>query len=443
MRTSKIQFPKRFSFFFLLFCILGIMGYARSQQNTIFHAVVAKDGTGDYTTVQSAIDAVPENLKSPWLIFVKNGSYEEQVIIPQNKPFIHLIGQDKERTIIHLELNVGGKPDANTKDLAYWHYSVHNPKSAVSHFEGAVVNINASDFYSENISYVNDWGLEAQNGPQALALKTKADRIAFYNCKFRSFQDTWMTTTRDADRHYVKECWLEGAVDYFYGGGNALVEESTLYNVRSGSVIVAPCHESVKYGYVFRNCVIDGNEQAADGKLKLGRPWHNSPKAVYINTLVKIPLAPEGWTNMGTIPALFAEYNSMDMNGKTLDLSCRKTEYETGGKEKRKGECRATITSNEAALYTYENIIKSKDGWDPRSMMEQLPAPAHIRWEQDGLKWDAVPGALGYVLDVNGKIVDITSDTQSLWKSDMKGVVLLIRAVNRNGTLGEQGVCYL
>ena len=82
------------------------MGYARSQQNTIFHAVVAKDGTGDYTTVQSAIDAVPENLKSPWLIFVKNGSYEEQVIIPQNKPFIHLIGQDKERTIIHLKLNV-------------------------------------------------------------------------------------------------------------------------------------------------------------------------------------------------------------------------------------------------------------------------------------------------------------------------------------------------
>ena len=59
------------------------------------------------------------------------------------------------------------------------------------------------------------WGVEAQNGPQALALKTKADRIAFYNCKFRSFQDTWMTTTRDADRHYVKECWLEGAVDYF------------------------------------------------------------------------------------------------------------------------------------------------------------------------------------------------------------------------------------
>lgn len=69
--------------------------------------------------------------------------------------------------------------DANTKDLAYWHYSVHNPKSVVSHFEGAVVNINASDFYSENISYVNDWGVEAQNGPQALALKRRRIVLLF------------------------------------------------------------------------------------------------------------------------------------------------------------------------------------------------------------------------------------------------------------------------
>lgn len=98
---------------------------------------------------------------------------------------------------------------------------------------------------------------------------------------------------------------------------------------------------------------------------------------------------------------------------------------------------------DETALYTYENIIKSNDGWNPRSMMEQLPAPVHIRWEQDSLKWDAVPGALGYVLDVNGKIVDITSDCRSLWKTEIKGEVLLIRAVSRNGALGEQGIYYL
>ena len=436
MRTSKIQFPKRFSFFFLLFCILGIMGYARSQQNTIFLFFFAKDGTGDYTTVQSAIDAVPENLKSPWLIFVKNGSYEEQVIIPQNKPFIHLIGQDKERTIIHLKLNVGGKPDANTKDLAYWHYSVHNPKSAVSHFEGAVVNINASDFYSENISYVNDWGLEAQNGPQALALKTKADRIAFYNCKFRSFQDTWMTTTRDADRHYVKECWLEGAVDYFYGGGNALVEESTLYNVRSGSVIVAPCHKDAKFGYIFRDCIVDGNASAADGKQKLGRPWHNSPRAVYIHTTMRIPLAPEGWTNMGAIPGLFAEYDSRDTEGNVLDLSLRKTEYDgRGPNNPPKGSCRAIVTKEEADSYVYERIIPGNDGWDPRTMMEKLPAPQNLKKQGTKITWKAVSDAAGYIIFDNDQVVGFAQkpvfETGFVMKGNLK-----VRAVNRYGSLG-------
>ena len=56
--------------------------------------------------------------------------------------------------------------------------------------------------------------------------------MTFYNCKFRSFQDTWQTSSRNmAARHYVKDCWIEGAVDYFYGGGDVLLEGCTLYNV--------------------------------------------------------------------------------------------------------------------------------------------------------------------------------------------------------------------
>lgn len=443
METNKKLSSNRLFVFFSLLWMLGTSMYAQQKSATPFHAIVAKDGSGDYATVQSAIDAAPRHLRTPWLIFIKNGSYEEQVSIPEDKSFIHLIGQDKDRTIIHLKMNVGGKPDVNTKDQRYWEYSVHNPQSAVYRLEGSVVNVKASDFYSENISYVNDWGVEMQNGPQALAMKTKADRIAFNNCIFRSFQDTWMTTTRDSDRHYARNCWIEGAVDYFYGGGDALLEQCTLYSVRSGSVIVAPCHQVANYGYVFHHCIVDGNEQASDGTLKLGRPWHNSPKAVYINTLVKIPLAPEGWTNMGTIPALFAEYNSMDRDGRQLDLSRRKTEYETRGKEIKKGTCRAAITKEEASRYTYENIIKGTNQWNPRSMMEALPSPANIRIEQDRLQWDAVPGAAGYVLDVDGTIVDMTTEFQSLWKPDRKSVVLLIRAVNQYGALGKVAAYYL
>ena len=201
---------------------MGILlgGHARNTASP-FQAVVAQDGSGDYTSIQAAIDAVPDNRQEPWLIFVKNGSYREHVVIPENKTYVHLIGQDKDKTIIHHLLNVGGKPEEGTEPArtAFWKHSVHNPSSEVYKFEGSVVKVKADHFYTENISYVNDWGVESRNGPQALAMSSQADCAAFNNCIFRSFQDTWMTSTNDSHRHYVKDCWIEGAVDYFYGGG--------------------------------------------------------------------------------------------------------------------------------------------------------------------------------------------------------------------------------
>ena len=81
---------------------MGILlgGHARNTASP-FQAVVAQDGSGDYTSIQAAIDAVPDNRQEPWLIFVKNGSYREHVVIPETKTYVHLIGQDKDKTIIH------------------------------------------------------------------------------------------------------------------------------------------------------------------------------------------------------------------------------------------------------------------------------------------------------------------------------------------------------
>ncbi len=207
--------------------LLMLCGCADESLTNPFHAVVAQDGSGDFLTVQEAVNAAPDSLTSPYLIFIKNGSYEENVVVPESKPYIHLIGQDKEQTIIHYKLNVGSEPE--NKDEEYWKYSVHNPESPAHPFEesGSVVLVKAPYFYTENISYVNDYGVSAQKGPQALAMKTRADCAAFNNCIFRSFQDTWMTSTKDEHRHYVNNCWIEGAVDYLYGGGDVLVENTT------------------------------------------------------------------------------------------------------------------------------------------------------------------------------------------------------------------------
>lgn len=422
--------------------ILGLSALGYAQNKSPFHAVVAQDGSGNYTSVQSAIDAAPDNSGEPWLIFVKNGSYREQVIVPKSKIRIHLIGQDRDKTIIHHNLNVGGKPQEgeDAAKTAYWQHSVHNPSSEVAGFEGSVVKVEGEYFYSENISYVNDWGVDSQAGPQALAMSTQADAAAFSNCAFRSFQDTWMTSSRnDSYRLYAHDCWIEGAVDYFYGGGDALLENCTFYNVRSGSVIVAPCHKEARYGYVFRHCVVDGNEAAASGKQKLGRPWHNAPRTYYIHTTMRIPIAPEGWTNMGTIPEIFAEYDSRDAAGNLLDLSQRKTEYEGRGEEAGTGSCRATITAEEAEKLTYERIILRVDGWNPRQMMTRLSAPEHVVKKGRNLRWKAVQEAAGYVILVGDKVVGFSKGATYTLPANATGSIR-VKAVNRYGSLGKAAV---
>ena len=399
-----------------------------------FDAVVAQDGSGDYRSVQEAIDAAPDSLTSPYLIFVKNGAYEEQVVIPETKPFLHLIGQDKEQTIIHLKLNVGGRPENLEED--YWKYSVHNPESINFELEGAVVVVKAPHFYTENISYINDYGVMAQNGPQALAMKSHADCAAFNNCIFRSFQDTWMTTTKDHERHYVNNCWIEGAVDYLYGGGDVLVENSTFYNVRSGSVIVAPCHTESRFGYVIRDCIVDGNEQASDGKQLLGRPWHNSPKAQFVNTEMRIPVAAEGWTDMGTAPGLFAEYGSRDADGNSVDLSARKTEYSyTHEGKKKSGSSRTSITQDEADQLVYANMIPGEDGWDPRAIMNRLPAPESIKVSDNGVNWTPVQDARGYIVLDGDEVAGFSTDNSCRLMHAPRGEVT-VKAINAYGAIG-------
>lgn len=367
---------KQLSLLFMLMLCPIMMLQAKTNE-LVYNAVVAQDGSGKYTTVQAAIDAAPTGLKKPWMIYIKSGSYNELVTVPQNKPFIYLLGENRQNTIIHYNLNIGAAPENMNPKFhvpdVYWKSSIHNPSLPIYNKQMAVVVVDAGDFYAQNLSFVNDYGVAVQDGPQALAMQTKGDRTAFYNCCFRSFQDTWMTTQKnDAYRLYVKDCFIEGAVDYFYGGGDALLDSCTMYNVRSGSVIVAPCHKNAKYGYVFRDCIIDGNHKAADGKVKLGRPWQNSPKAVYINTTMRIHVDPKGWTDMGAIPSLFAEYGSKDIKGNLIDLSDRKTEYKGRGDNPVIGSCRATVTAEEASEMNYKNIILSKDNWDPRKIILAL-----------------------------------------------------------------------
>ncbi|MBQ4028504.1 MAG: Ig-like domain-containing protein, partial [Prevotella sp.] len=141
----------------------------KQPESKVYDAVVAQDGTGDYKSVQEAIDAAPVGRATPWLIFIKNGEYKEHVDIPKTKPYINLIGQDRDKVIIKDDRLSGG-------DNAV-HVSV-----------GATVVINSDNIFIENLTMENIWGHEKQAGPQALALNTGGDRIAMNKVALLSYQ---------------------------------------------------------------------------------------------------------------------------------------------------------------------------------------------------------------------------------------------------------------
>lgn len=401
----------------------------------VFNAVVAKDGTGDYTSVQAAVDAAPTGRIAPWLIFVKNGEYEELVKISNDKPFIHLIGQDKAKTIIKYWINNGGSSDIG------WEYSTNNPSSKTYGYSG-VVQVDASDFYTENITYLNSYGVERQAGPMGLAMKSSGDRQAFYNCNFRSYQDTWYTDVKSvANRHYVNKCMIEGAVDYFYGSGDVYVENSTFMQAReTGSVVFAPAHKAgTKYGYVIESCLFDG----PGSNHKLGRAWQNEPIAVLLNNRFKAQFAAEGWSEWHIAPKIFAEYNSMDDDGNPIDLTGRRNEYKVDGQTE-KTKVNPVLTAEEAARYTYKNVTSGTDDWNPRKLFEAVAAPANVAVGSDGtLSWDASDYAICYiVIDGNENVVAITKDTNYAPVAKSRAATdndYVVKAVNEYGSLSAPG----
>ena len=395
----------------------------------IYDAVVAQDGSGDYLTLQAAIDNAPEGRGTPYLIFVKNGRYKEHVEIPAQKPFLHIIGQDRDKTVIYDDRLCGGDNAYNVD-------------------QGATVVVKAADTFFENITLENSYGHEKQAGPQALALNTQADRIALNNVALLSYQDTWITSSSQKNRHYIKNSLIEGAVDFIYNGGDVYLDGDTLeINRTSGGYIVAPRHTAdTKWGYVFMNNIIRPGKDFKTGKtlnvtdVWLGRPWHDSPKTVFINTQTFVPIPAKGWYNtMGGLPELWADYNTVDADGNPLDLSQRESYYyyidRSTGNKVEKFNVKNFLTDEEAAQYTLKNVMGGEDNWQPNLMCEPCDKPV-VKSDGKKLVWEPVPYAICYVVTKNGVVVGFTTETS--FDGYAEGETWHVQAVNEYGGLSAK-----
>lgn len=336
-----------FTFLFSFLCVV-----LQAQYNTI----VAKDGTGNYTALQDAINAAPTNSATPYVIFIKNGRYYEKITIPSNKPNIQLIGESVANVVVTYD-DYAGKPITGGGTLGTQN--------------SASVTINANDFTAVNITFENGFKYDSAvsagiTGTQAVAVVVNADRAAFKNCRFIGMQDTLYTKGSGTPRHYFYKCYIDGIVDFIFGSSVAIFDSCVVYpksRTTTGNSYITAANTTIgqAYGYWFKDCNIPNN--TGNTSYFLGRPWNNATsgvtaanKTVYTNCKMSSSVNPLGWstwdagTNTNVIT--YAEYQSKKFDGSLVDVSNRVSWSKQ-------------FTNADTVGY---NILNVLNGWNPCSV---------------------------------------------------------------------------
>lgn len=293
-----------------------------------YDLVVAKDGSGDFFTVQEAINAVPDYRKNArTTILIKEGSYKEKVIIPASKNAVSLIGQGEVKITYD---DYASKPN------------IFGENKGTSGSSSCYIY--APDFYAENITFENT------SGPvgQAVACFVSADRAYFKKCKFLGFQDTLYTYGKGC-RQYYDECYIEGTVDFIFGWSTAVFNRCHIHSIGNGYITAPSTDKGQKYGYVFYNCEITANSDV--DKVYLSRPWRPYAQAVFIQCNMGKHILPEGWDNWRN-----------KNNEKTVFYAEYKSKGEGANPGKRVAYSKQ-LKNTEG--YSIEEVLSGNDGWNP------------------------------------------------------------------------------
>ena len=288
-----------------------------------YNMVVAKDGSGDFTTIQEAMYAAKAFPYERVIINIKNGVYNEKVQVYSWNTHVTFLGESKEGTIITFDDNFS-KLDLGRN----------------STFFTSTVLVEGNDFIAKNLTIKNT------SGPigQAIALSVNADRCYFENCNLLGFQDT-LYTAGEGFKQYFKNCFIEGSTDFIFGEATVLFEDCIINSKTNSYITAASTPKGQEFGYVFKHCKITSDENV--NEVYLGRPWRTYAKTVFYKCDLGNHIKPEGWHNWSNkeaeVNSFYAEYN------------CKGAGYKP---ELRVGWSHQLKTS-EAKKYSIENILKS------------------------------------------------------------------------------------
>jgi pectinesterase len=294
--------------------------------------IVATDGSGQYTSLQEAISTAPmrtDPAATPWVIFVKAGTYTERIYVQRERGNIRVVGEDRDKTIVTYNLNAN-MPGPDGKPIGT--------------FRTPTVQIDGDGMIWENITFANHAGPVGQ----ALALRADGDRLTFRNCKFLGWQDTILT---NRGRHYFVDCYIEGHVDFIFGAATAYFERCQIHALKDGYLTAASTPKDQAYGYVFADCKITG----ADGaRTYLGRPWREFAKTVFLRTEMAAVVRAEGWHNWNKPNAeqttVYAEFGSTG----------------PGANDAARVKWAKPLTAHAAERLTPQQVLAGDDHWDPQ-----------------------------------------------------------------------------
>ena len=289
---------------------------------------VSSEGSGDFCTLQGAVDAVPDDNQRPVFILMSNGVYNGITSIPRGKNHLHIQGEDRKATLIQGRNNNSLNPGRVGR---------------------ALFSSDADDLTIENLTVFNT---TPYKGSQAEALRIQGNRCILRNSDFRSFQDTLLL----GGRIYLTNCLVEGDVDFIWGEGSAFFDSCEITALHNGYYLQSR-NPAGTPGYVFLNCKLGASAEVTRCWLaRIDAERFPSSSVIFINCTMGTWVPTAGWDIQGTNTSGlgFSEFRSKDASGKPVDVS-------------RRHPASRQLSESEAMRFSDPSLILSlHDDWNPQ-----------------------------------------------------------------------------
>ena len=325
-----------------IFCYSLLLTVQLQAQNAVPvyppSLTVAQDGTGNYKTIQEAINSVRDLGQAQVTIFIKKGVYHEKVTVPSWKTHISLIGQDKETTII------------TNNDYTNKPFPGKDPsgKTLYMTFTSYTLLVQGNDFSMEGLTVENTAGRVGQ----AVALHVEGDRCLITNCKILGNQDTLYAATANS-RQLYKDCYIEGTTDFIFGEATVVFTNCVIKSLVNSYVTAAATRPGQAFGFVFFDCKLIADTAAK--KVYLGRPWRPFAQTVFIRCQLGSHIIAEGWDPWKG-DAMFPDKEKTTFYAEYGNTG-------PGAENKQRVGWSKQLTTEQAKKYTIANILGGKDNW--------------------------------------------------------------------------------